>query len=315
MWMRDVPLDTREEAARKALAAQKTGFTQIKTGQVKHFTLRFRSRKNNTPVFYVAKKALVDGCIFSRRLGEHKKLVSKKDKEALKQSDGIFSITQELDGRYYANIIMRQIDRPSQPRSNICALDPGVRTFQTMYSQKSVGEMGYDTSNKLCVLYRREDRLKSVLAKEQLTSKKRYKLKKRCAVLRTKVKHIVNDLHWKTADYLTKNVQVILLPIFNSKKMANKRNRKISRMTTRLLLGLSHYSFQQKLLFKAEARGRQVILCKEHYTTKCCGNCGKLNEKIGSNKIFRCDECELVVDRDAHAARNILIRALSIYYG
>ncbi len=314
MWMNDVPLDTREYAAVKALHAQKTGFGQIKAGCVKQFKLSFRSKKYSTPVFYVAKKALIDGSIFGKRLGDdHKNLVSKRDKKVIKRSDGIFSITKDNDGRYYINIVIQKTERKKPQKSNIVALDPGVRTFQTMYSQKSTGEFGYDTSKRLYELYRRENRLKSIIATKKLTREKRYKLKKRCSLLRTKVKNIVSDLHWKTADFLTKHFQVILLPIFSSKQMSNRKSRKIGKTTTRLLQGLSHYSFQQKLLYKGAVRGRNVILCKEHYTTKCCGRCGVMNNSIGSKKIFQCGSCGLVMDRDAHASRNILIRAASTY--
>ncbi len=329
LWMKEIPLDTREEASRKAIASQKTGFTQIKAGITKQFNLRFRSKKYNSNVFYVAKKALIDGAIFTNRLKEDKYLITKnkKDKDFLKESDGIFSIVKEKDGRYYACIVIKPKDKKLKYKQNICALDPGVRTFQTLYGEKSIGEFGYNTSKKLYNLYRRENKLKSILAKDKnaretpsdetnnfiLKSDKRCKLKKRCALLRTKVKNIVSDLHWKTSDYLTKNYQVILLPVFNTKIMANKAKRKISKTTTRLMLGLRHYDFQQKLLYKAKQRGRNVILCKEHYTSKCCGNCGELNQKLGSKKIFNCEKCNLVIDRDVHAARNILLRALSIY--
>ncbi len=312
-WMKDIPLDTREEAARKALSALKTGFSQRKSGLINNFELKFRSKKRNTPVFYAAKKSLIEGAIFSRRLKQNKHLVAKRDKQWLNKSDGIFSITKE-NNKYYINVVIPTIDKKLKPRQNICALDPGVRKFQTMYSLKSVGEFGPDTSKKLINLYRREDRLKSILAKEKLPSAKKYKLKKRCASLRDKAKHIVSDLHWKVANILTKEFQTILLPIFNSKKMANRTGRKISKTSARLLLGLSHYSFQQKLLYKAKVRGRNVILCKEHYTSKCCGSCGQLHEKLGSKKIFKCETCGLTMDRDIHAARNILIRALTTYY-
>jgi IS605 OrfB family transposase len=239
----------------------------------------------------------------------------KRECSVLNKSDGDFSIIQGKDKKYYACIVVLPTDEILDTKQNICALDPGVRTFQTMYSQDSIGEFGYDTSKTLYNLYKREDKIKSALVTDTtIKSKKRYKLKKRCALLRTKIKNITNDLHWKTADYLTKNYQVILLPIFNSKQMANKKNRKISKTSTRLMLGLSHYDFQQKLLYKAKQRGRNVILCKEHYTTKCCGGCGTLNETIGSKKIFQCENCDLIMDRDTHAARNILIRALSIYF-
>ncbi len=237
-----------------------------------------------------------------------------KDKKFIQKSDGIFSITKEQDNRYYINVIIENTQEKYEIKDNICALDPGIRTFQTLFSEQLAGDMGNDISEKIIKLFRREDRLKSIISTEKLSRKKKSKLKKRCVLLRTKVKHIVSDLHWKIADFLTKNFQTILLPIFSSKNMANKKNRKISKVTTRLLLGMSHYSFQQKLLYKAKARGRNVIICKEHYTSKCCGICGSMNEKLGSKKIFKCEKCNHTMDRDIHAARNILIRSLSIYY-
>ena len=312
LWMKEIPFDTRELAVRTAFNARTSAFANLRNGNITHFNMRYISKKTSNNIFYVNKKALINGAIFKRKLKEHSILKSKKDYETIEQSIGNFSIKQEKDGRYYICVVIEPIDEILKPKTNICALDPGIRTFQTMYSQKSIGEFGFDTNKILYKLYRREDKLKSILT-TKLTSQKKYKLKKRCASLRTKIKHIVQDLHWKTCDYLTKKFQVILLPIFGSKNMANKKNRRISKTTTRLLLGLSHYDFQQKLLYKARQRGRSVILCKEHYTTKCCGKCGILNENIGSKKIFHCNSCDLTMDRDIHAARNILIRGLTIY--
>jgi putative transposase len=317
LWMKDVPLATREEPVRKAIVALKTGFKQLKNKTIAKFQLGFRSRKRCDNVFYCSKKSLKPGgALFTNRLKEHKYLKARgKNQELFDKNCGIFSIIQTKDKRYYACLVVAAEEQRLEPRENICALDPGVRTFQTMYSQKSIGEFGNNTSKKLDELYHREDKLKSILSKEKLTSAKKYKLKQRCALLRTKIANIVTDLHWKTADYLTKTFQVVLLPIFATKQMVSKSDRNIGRATARHLYGLSHYSFQQKLLYKAKVRGRQVILCKEHYTSKCCGNCGELNEKLGSKKVFECSNCGLVADRDLHAARNILIRALSLYYG
>lgn len=330
LWMEEIPYDTRQLAVKAVISARTAAFSNLKNGNITHFNMKFRNKKTSGNVFYVDKDALKNGKIFPRRLKTKKekgkkqndfsqlisKLKRKKGEriaDIIDRSEGDFIIKQEKDNRYYVCLVVTPTDKILETKANICALDPGVRTFQTMYSEESVGEFGYNTSKKLYVLYRREDKLKSILAKKKIKSKKKYKLKKRCALLRTKIKHIVQDLHWRTAHYLTNNFQVILLPIFGSKNMANKNKRRISRTTTRLLLGLSHYDFQQKLIYKAKQRGRNVILCKEHYTTKCCGKCGTLNETIGSKKIFQCKSCDLVMDRDIHAARNILLRGLTIY--
>lgn len=319
MWMKEVPYDTRQLAVKTAISARESAFANLHNNNITHFKMKFINKKTSNNVFYINKKALINGALFKRKLkGNLSNIISSrnkgKDRNAiLNDNCGDFLIKQEKDNRYYICLVVKQKDTILDQRKNICALDPGVRTFQTMYSQRSAGEFGFDTSKIIYNLYRREDKIKSILAKNELNSKTKYKLKRRCALLRTKIKHVVSDLHWKTADYLTKKFQVILLPIFGTKNMTNRSNRRISKTTTRLLLGLSHYDFQQKLLYKADKRGRDVILCKEHYTTKCCGKCGTLNETIGSKKIFQCGNCDLVMDRDIHAARNILIRGLTIY--
>lgn len=336
LWMKDIPHTVKELAVKSAITSRSSAFSNLRNGNINHFKMRFINKKTSNNIFYTSKRALTDGHIFKNKLYEdievigksgkilkkkkrikYSEIISRKDYDAIEQNDSDFAIKQEKDGKYYILVIIKPIDIILENKQNICALDPGVRTFQTMYSEESTGEFGFNTSEIIRKLYERIDKLTSLLARSNLenplNSKKRYKLTKRCAVLRTKVQNITTDLHWKTCDYLTKNFQVILLPIFSTKQMSNRNNRTIGKKTVRLMAGLSHYKFQQKLLYKAKQRGKNVILCKEHYTSKCCGKCGTLNESLGSKKIFHCNSCDLVMDRDIHAARNILIRGLTIY--
>ena len=316
-WMKIAPLDVREYGAQKALDALTSSLALKEKGHIDSFTLQFRSRKRNNNIFYAPKQSLRNGNIFSRRLKKKKKLrCNKRDMHYLEQDClGIYSITQDKDKRYYINLLIPKEDVILEnKRTNITSCDPGVRTFLTTASMNHVAEFGYDKSKILYGLYKKEDRLKHIIATKSLKSHVKYKLKHRCALLRTKIKHIVDDLHWQTANFLTNNFWVILLPIFNTQNMVNKKNRKIGKTTARLLNGLRHYDFQQKLIYKAKSRGRHVILCKEHFTTKGCSRCGVLNHKIGSKKIFHCDSCQLHIDRDINAARNIMIRCLTLYY-
>ncbi|RHZ56817.1 hypothetical protein Glove_396g67 [Diversispora epigaea] len=56
----------------------------------------------------------------------------------------------------------------------------------------------------------------------------------------------------------------------------------------------------------------KVVICDKHYTSKICGNCGYLHQKLGSNKTFKCPQCQIEMDRDINAARNILLRYLTL---
>ena len=78
------------------------------------------------------------------------------------------------------------------------------------------------------------------------------------------------------------------------------------------MMTLSHYAFRERLLHTAE----RYPWCDEQYTSKPCGNCGKLNHTLGGNKVFTCNAtsggCGYVADRDCSAARNILLRYLTL---
>ena len=112
---------------------------------------------------------------------------------------------------------------------------------------------------------------------------------------------------------------VILLPKFETSRMVRRRKdgkrvaRKITKKTVRTMLTWSHYKFRQLLLHRAKRESDcTVIICDEAYTSKTCGACGKINDKLGGSKVFKCPQlgCDHVADRDFDAARKILIRYL-----
>jgi putative transposase len=76
----------------------------------------------------------------------------------------------------------------------------------------------------------------------------------------------------------------------------------------------SHYKFRQFILHKQkEFPWCNVVITNESYTSKTCGNCGIINDKLGSSKTFKCnnDKCRSEFDRDINGSRNILIKYLT----
>jgi putative transposase len=98
--------------------------------------------------------------------------------------------------------------------------------------------------------------------------------------------------------------------------MVIRKKRKIGSKSARAMLTWSHHAFQQRLISKArEYPWCKVLIVDENYTSKTCGNCGKIHEALGGNKHFLCRHCGFSADRDANAARNILIRFLTLEQG
>jgi putative transposase len=69
--------------------------------------------------------------------------------------------------------------------------------------------------------------------------------------------------------------------------------------------------FRRLLEYKAEEAGTRVVTVDPRNTSQVCSGCGVVVPKALSVRVHRCPHCELVLNRDVNAARNILHMALS----
>ena len=130
-----------------------------------------------------------------------------------------------------------------------------------------------------------------------------------------RIQNRINEVHKKSSTWLCRNYRVILLPKFESSRMVRRCHRKLAAKTAHGMLNWAHYRFRQRLVSMAELYPWcRVILCDEPFTSKICGQCGELHHNVGSSKTFKCPSrtCGYHADRDASAARHILLRYLTI---
>jgi putative transposase len=119
----------------------------------------------------------------------------------------------------------------------------------------------------------------------------------------------------KQQNWFAKITVLYSYPKFETQKMVSKRQRKINSKTARKMLTWSHYRFKTRLMNKArEYPNCRVIVCGEEYTSQTCSECGYLHRKIGGSKKFKCPGCNQESDRDFNAARNILVKNMSLVF-
>ena len=129
--------------------------------------------------------------------------------------------------------------------------------------------------------------------------------------MRRRVHNLVEELHRKCAGVLCKHYRVVVVPALATQSMVARGGRRIGRVTARDMLSLAHGRFRARLRAKMrEYPEAELHTPTEEYTSKICGNCGALNRGLGGRKDFRCG-CGYESDRDANAARNILVKHLS----
>ncbi len=71
------------------------------------------------------------------------------------------------------------------------------------------------------------------------------------------------------------------------------------------------YGFVQMLKYKCQLAGKALVILDERDTSKTCSGCGSKQEMPLYKRMYRCETCGLVMDRDENSAVNILRRSLA----
>lgn len=289
-----------------------SAFSNKKNGNIKGFSLKYKTKKdkNYTALFedkgYPKWINKIKGIYrFGRKTFTFKDILEKIT---------VKNLTLKLDketGKYYiylpvesdwTPIVIENQDKDRKPKKNYISLDTGVRTFQSGYGGDHILEIGRESKVLIDILEKID------LLNEKISfsnRKKMKKLRKRKLKLYYRLKCLVDDIHWKTASFLTDNYSNIILPDFRISGMVKKN---IPKKTKRLLYIYSYFKFKERLEYKCRQKGVVLHIVDESFTSKTCGKCGELNGKLKSSKDFICPSCGLEIDRDVNGARNILIK-------
>ena len=320
-WQAVVPYDTRQLAIKECITCYKSNETKLKKKQITSYNVNYKTKKSPSQTFFVNKNALKNGNLFVRRFKSKKQATLRTRKRVRKllnsDSEGDFTI-QYHNNKWYVCLLKKQNEKQTaiynQQTYRSVFLDPGFRNFQSFYSPD--GYCGYidDTYETRCKqLLNKIDALQSFYDKP-LWYVNKNNIKKRIQKSRSKVSDIINDLHWKFANFLCKHFQTILIPSFKTQSMIKKtNNRKVSSMSSRLCNIYKHYQFRQRLHYIAKKYNSQVVVVTEPYTSKTCGRCGKIDYLLGGSKTFHCPNCNMVIDRDLNGARNNGLAYLTIH--
>jgi putative transposase len=319
-WLNDIAGEIKDVAVCDMDKARKAHFAKLaKQKEKDHFAkhdakFKFRSKKDPQQSFEVRPRDMV------RKTGKFAflSLDKLKSAEPLPSTvDCAVRFIRDRLGRFYLSVPRQVVKKdenqcPVTPDA-IVSLDPGVRTFQTTYDVSGLStEWGKGDMNLIFILCQKMDKCQSEWKEKK--GRKRRATKKVWYRMIDKIKNKVNEIHRKLAVWLCENYKVILIPKFESSKMVKRGTRKINSMTARNMLTWSHYRFREMLKNKAELYPWvNVVETEEPYTSKTCGKCGEINQKLGGNKVFQCNKCNYVADRDINGTRNILLRYLSLY--
>ena len=264
--------------------------------------LSFRSRKNPRQSCYIPDDAVTEHGVYRTVLGPLRMA------EAIPAGQKECRLLKER-GLYWLVVpYPAQSDIETPSGDGVVALDPGVRTFLTYFSETDCGKLGHHAFGRIQRLCHHLDDLISCTAKEP-NRRKRRQMRRAQARMRQRITNLVDELHWQLARWLTSNYRIILLPTFETHDMTHRAGRRIRSKTARMMLTFRHHEFKRRLRWKAWQRGALVIDVNEAYTSKTRSWDGSIKHNLGGAKVIR-DDAGFGMDRDINGARGIFLRAL-----
>ncbi len=205
-----------------------SNYKLLEKKQITHFEMKPINNKNFRTVTIVTNGIGMNG-IYSTILKENN--LSKKFNTENIACD--CKLSYDMTSKKFYLYVPQYMDcKPTDiNKQPIVALDPGEKVFMTYYSLNDYGFIGNDIRIPILKIEMKIKKFQRLLVQTTANGKKvnkknkddkpinRKNVRRRIQQLYGKIKGIVNELHKKTALFLCKNFNVILIPEFGTKQM------------------------------------------------------------------------------------------------
>jgi putative transposase len=216
------------------------------------------------------------------------------------------TVKQDGDQWYCSVNVEIKAETPEVKDENIIGIDVGLKTFAT----HSDGEIAENQK----ILRKHERKLKRYqrrLSKRTKGGSNRRKQRIRVSRLHRKIRNIRRDFQHKSTCSTIAKCDGICLENLNVKGMMSNHT------LAKAISDCGWYEYKRQLRYKADWCGKIFVEIDRFAPSgKCCSECGWKDVNLClSDRIFRCECCGLVMDRDLNASINIRNWGLEKYRG
>lgn len=211
----------------------------------------------------------------------------------------------EQAGRWFVSVQVQQEQADPRPACGpVVGIDLGIKTLATLSDGTQIAN-----PKALRTHLGKLQRLSRVHSRKVKGSKNRKKSARKLARLHARIATIrANTLHQATSLIVAKTKPdherpaVIVIEDLNVAGMM--KNRRLSRA----IADVGFFEFRRQLTYKAEQAGcRVLVVSRWEPSSKTCSACGWLKDDLTlADRIFVCEDCGSVMDRDENAARNLM---------
>jgi putative transposase len=222
----------------------------------------------------------------------------------------LFATVVRRGTRWYVTLNIRAPDfhpeRRHQPRSGpavgrFVGVDLGLTAFAVAARSDGTEVGRWRANNPLTYRLHRLRRYSRALSRARRGSRNRTKAARRLRRQHARISDARLSFLHEVSSHLVKNhAQLAIEDLAVSNLLHNNR-------LARAIGDAAWSEFTRQLAYKAEWFGAELVVCDRWFaSSKTCSRCGVLKERMAlAERVFTCDCCELVVDRDRNAAASL----------
>ena len=198
--------------------------------------------------------------------------------------------------RWFVSFKVEREPQNTEKLVDVVGVDLGVKSLATL----STGEV-FVGAKSLRKLDSKLSRLQYLNRHKTKFSHNWRAAQLKIAKLHSKIANIRKDTLHKLTTYLAKNHSQIVIEDLNvSGMMANHK-------LAAAVGSMGFYEFRRQLEYKCELYGSSLTIVDRWFpSSKTCSNCGTVKESLSlSERVFNCEHCDFICDRDLNAALNL----------
>jgi len=202
-------------------------------------------------------------------------------------------------GKFFASFLIETTDKHEEeqkPRLDSVGVDVGIKELATL-SNGVVFPKSQPLKKQLKRLRQLQKKLSRQVRNSSNYNKTKLKITKLHYFVTQKRKSVIHEL----TDYLVKNFNRVAIEDLNVSGML--RNHKLAKAISDVGFGM----FREILTYKCKLYGLNLVLVDRFFpSSKTCSKCGTKKDDLKlSDRIYTCNSCDLVIDRDLNASLNI----------
>lgn len=210
-------------------------------------------------------------------------------------------VTKSKSGKWHACVTCdteQILNIPKIDFEKAVGIDVGIKSF-------AYDSDGYQTPNPLNLkkMLQPLARVQRKISRRQKGSNNRKKAVRFYQIIHERIANRRKDFQHKLSTQYARNNDVVFVERLEKLNMV--KNHRLAQS----IMDSSWGTFLQKLEYKCKL----LVEVPSRNTTIDCSRCGNKVPKSLAVRIHRCDKCNLVLDRDYNASKNILQKGLNIF--